>query len=157
MYESMRTPQDESRCAVFLFCVCLVVSWSRCLSSYRRAAPAIPSFTSWCCLVDLHIVDTTGAGDASIGEVSLWLIKYSKYSARKKREPARVQFALEFGSWVGGRKLLGPGARRELPKVPTLTKYSEQTIDIKSTLKETLSPLTITVELLEIPSLLLYV
>lgn len=27
----------------------------------------------------------------------------------------RVQFALEFGSWVGGRKLEGPGARRALP------------------------------------------
>jgi hypothetical protein len=48
---------------------------------------------------------------------------------------------LEFGSWVAGRKLLGPGARSALPKGSDVdeilgTNYTE----IKSKLKETLSP-----------------
>lgn len=60
-------------------------------------------------LKNLEIVDTTGAGDAFIGGYVMANI------ASSNEIEDRVQFALEFGSWVGGRKLEGPGARRALP------------------------------------------
>jgi hypothetical protein len=56
----------------------------------------------------LQIVDTTGAGDAFIGGYLMAKL------ASEAEDP--TQFALEFGSWVGGRKLEGPGARCALPK-----------------------------------------
>lgn len=59
-------------------------------------------------LSGLKIVDTTGAGDAFIG--GYLMAKLTSEAVNP------VQFALEFGSWVGGRKLEGPGARCALPK-----------------------------------------
>uniref|UniRef100_A0A7S4AGA4 Carbohydrate kinase PfkB domain-containing protein n=1 Tax=Pseudo-nitzschia australis TaxID=44445 RepID=A0A7S4AGA4_9STRA len=60
------------------------------------------------------IVDTTGAGDAFIGG----FILTSNTAFEKEQEEimgGRVQLALEMGSFVGGCKLGGPGARSALP------------------------------------------
>lgn len=57
---------------------------------------------------NVQVVDTTGAGDAFIGGYLMAIL------APDIKNP--VQFALQFGSWVAGRKLEGPGARSSLPK-----------------------------------------
>jgi sugar/nucleoside kinase (ribokinase family) len=57
---------------------------------------------------NLHIIDTTGAGDAFIGG---YLISQLACSSKN----VSIQFSLNFGSWVAGRKLEGPGARSALP------------------------------------------
>lgn len=56
---------------------------------------------------DVQIVDSTGAGDAFIGGYLMALLGESN---------GRIQFSLEFASWVSARKLEGPGARSSLPK-----------------------------------------
>lgn len=58
---------------------------------------------------DAHVIDTTGAGDAFIGGYILTHLLSSTLD-----DP--IQFGLEFGAWVGGKKLSGPGARSALPK-----------------------------------------
>jgi sugar/nucleoside kinase (ribokinase family) len=64
-------------------------------------------------LPDIDVVDTTGAGDAFIGGYILaQLIPDDTKSDFKDQ----LQTSLEFGCWVGGRKLQGPGARSALPK-----------------------------------------
>jgi sugar/nucleoside kinase (ribokinase family) len=57
-------------------------------------------------LKNADIVDTTGAGDAFIGGYLLSSLVYSE----------NQQMALDFGAWVGGKKLGGPGARSALPR-----------------------------------------
>ena len=57
---------------------------------------------------DLRIIDTTGAGDAFIGGYLL------AQHATEVIDP--IRFGLEFGAWVAGRKLEGPGSRSALPK-----------------------------------------
>jgi sugar/nucleoside kinase (ribokinase family) len=59
-------------------------------------------------LADAHVIDTTGAGDAFIGGYIL-----TQLLATTNYDP---MFGLEFGAWVGGKKLSGPGARSALPK-----------------------------------------
>ena len=59
-------------------------------------------------LKDLQIEDTTGAGDAFIGGYLM-----AKLGVPEIEDS--VKFPLKFGSWVGGRKLEGPGARSALP------------------------------------------
>jgi len=59
-------------------------------------------------LKDVAIVDTTGAGDAFIGGYLL--------ASLAAPGGCRPQLALNFGAWVGGRKLGGPGARSALPR-----------------------------------------
>ena len=56
-------------------------------------------------LKDVHVVDTTGAGDAFMGGYLM-----------VARTSGSVQLALDFGSWVGGKKVEGPGARSALPR-----------------------------------------
>jgi sugar/nucleoside kinase (ribokinase family) len=60
-------------------------------------------------LRDVAVVDTTGAGDAFIGGYIL-----AQLVPGDLTDP--MQASLEFGCWVGGRKLQGPGARSALPK-----------------------------------------
>jgi sugar/nucleoside kinase (ribokinase family) len=59
-------------------------------------------------LRDAHVIDTTGAGDAFIGGYILTQLLSTTHDY--------PMFALEFGAWVGGKKLSGPGARSALPK-----------------------------------------
>ena len=59
-------------------------------------------------MTDAHVVDTTGAGDAFIAGYIL-----TQHLSRPPDDP--IQFGLEFGAWVGGKKLGGPGARSALP------------------------------------------
>jgi sugar/nucleoside kinase (ribokinase family) len=59
-------------------------------------------------ITDAHIVDTTGAGDAFIGGYILAQLLSTAHDY--------PMFGLEFGSWVGGKKLSGPGARSALPR-----------------------------------------
>jgi hypothetical protein len=56
------------------------------------------------------IVDTTGAGDAFIGGYIVMQLSDAGLFSNV------IQSALDFGSWVAGRKLEGPGARSALPK-----------------------------------------
>lgn len=55
---------------------------------------------------NVQIVDTTGAGDAYVG---------GYLSALKFAEAPSVILALNFGAWVAGKKLDGPGAQSALP------------------------------------------
>lgn len=75
-------------------------------------------------LDDLNIVDTTGAGDAFIGGYLMAMI--SCHTKKENVDTDRgneindenedsTAFALAMGSYVGGRKLEGPGARSALP------------------------------------------
>lgn len=57
---------------------------------------------------DVDVADTTGAGDAFIGAFILTQLM-------SKSPKDFIQFGLEFGAWVGGKKLGGPGARSALP------------------------------------------
>ena len=76
-----------------------------------------------------HVVDTTGAGDAFIGGYLLALLasndKENQRHDHRSFETPTVQqvqqqqltaFAMNFGSWVAGKKLQGPGARDALPR-----------------------------------------
>ena len=60
-------------------------------------------------IADSNVIDTTGAGDAFIGGYIL-----THLLSNTLDDP--IQFGLEFGAWVGGKKLSGPGARSALPK-----------------------------------------
>lgn len=60
-------------------------------------------------IADANVIDTTGAGDAFIGGYIL-----TQLLSKTIDDP--IQFGLEFGAWVGGKKLSGPGARSALPK-----------------------------------------
>ena len=74
---------------------------TRCVSAaYRIRTVGVMS--------DARIVDTTGAGDAFIGAFLLARLVPSLSS--------EVQMCLQFGSWVAGKKLAGPGARSSLPR-----------------------------------------
>jgi pfkB family carbohydrate kinase len=53
------------------------------------------------------VVDTTGAGDAFIGGFVL---------ARLCGTDFPIETCMKFGSWVGGQKIQGPGARSALPR-----------------------------------------
>ena len=59
-------------------------------------------------LPDLRIVDTTGAGDAFCGGFIV-----ARVACGGSEET--TQFCMDFGSWVAGKKLEGPGARMALP------------------------------------------
>ena len=54
---------------------------------------------------DVNVIDTTGAGDAFIGGYLLCKLVF----------PSSSQLALQFGTWVAGKKLEGPGAQSTLP------------------------------------------
>jgi hypothetical protein len=83
-------------------------------------------------LRDVKIVDTTGAGDAFIGGYLM--------AKLASNAPDPVQFALEFGSFVGGRKLQGPGARSALPKGADVDKsLGNDEATVKEGLKNLLS------------------
>lgn len=83
----------------------------RCETNYRILQSGV--------LQDLNIVDTTGAGDAFIG--GYLISKIAIIDEAAPTQPVRAadsniaQFGLELGSFVGGRKLEGPGARSALP------------------------------------------
>jgi sugar/nucleoside kinase (ribokinase family) len=57
-------------------------------------------------LSDATVVDTTGAGDAFIGAFLMARLLPLEH----------LQTCLAMGSWVGGRKVSGPGARTALPR-----------------------------------------
>jgi len=74
-------------------------------------------------LDDVHVVDTTGAGDAFIGGYILgrrmMMTSISDSDGTKEESETTksgVGVALKLGAWVGGRKLEGPGSRLGLPK-----------------------------------------
>jgi sugar/nucleoside kinase (ribokinase family) len=80
-------------------------------------------------LKNVDIVDTTGAGDAFIGGYLLSSLVYSD----------KPQMALNFGAWVGGRKLGGPGARSTLPKSVDVDELLGQTpVEVEQHLQEVL-------------------
>lgn len=67
-------------------------------------------------LRDVSIVDTTGAGDAFIGGyLMVQLQSLSRVAEHRDDQDDHIQFGLQFGAWVGGGKLSGPGARSALP------------------------------------------
>jgi sugar/nucleoside kinase (ribokinase family) len=65
-------------------------------------------------LRDVTVVDTTGAGDAFVGGYLVSKLALLEGLGTECIDD-HVQFALEFGTYVGGRKLEGPGARTALP------------------------------------------
>ena len=85
-------------------------------------------------LPDIAVVDTTGAGDAFIGGYILAQLIPGDCKDL-------LQTSLDFGCWVGGRKLEGPGARSALPKAADVdiglgTDFSR----VQKALKEILTP-----------------
>ena len=89
-------------------------------------------------LNDAPVVDTTGAGDAFIGGYILM----SSMAFGEEEEKAianKVQFALETGSFVGGRKVGGPGARTALPTGKDFDELGSSAADAKASLQNLLS------------------
>ena len=85
-------------------------------------------------LKDVKVVDTTGAGDAFIG--GYILISTVQLEDRElKAIGSKVQFALETGSFVGGRKVEGPGARTTLPTGMDFDHLGSRIVDVKSSLQ----------------------
>eukprot|EP00533_Pseudo-nitzschia_delicatissima_P016867 CAMPEP_0197265726 /NCGR_PEP_ID=MMETSP1432-20130617/2572_1 /TAXON_ID=44447 /ORGANISM="Pseudo-nitzschia delicatissima, Strain UNC1205" /LENGTH=439 /DNA_ID=CAMNT_0042730499 /DNA_START=104 /DNA_END=1420 /DNA_ORIENTATION=+ len=86
-------------------------------------------------LKDATVVDTTGAGDAFIGGYIL-----TSNMAFKEEETvgSKVQIALETGSFVGGRKVGGPGARTALPTAEEFDSLGSNAVDVKASLKKLL-------------------
>lgn len=72
-------------------------------------------------LRDVSIVDTTGAGDAFIG--GYLMAQLHRLSQDKEHHKDHIQFGLNFGTWVAGLKLSGPGARSALPSGSDVDKY----------------------------------
>jgi sugar/nucleoside kinase (ribokinase family) len=68
-------------------------------------------------LKDAKVVDTTGAGDAFIGGFILMSnLPFEEGNDEDEMIGGKNQMCLEMGSFVGGRKVGGPGARSALPK-----------------------------------------
>jgi sugar/nucleoside kinase (ribokinase family) len=85
-------------------------------------------------LTNLNIIDTTGAGDAFIGGYILTQLVPDISNDF-------IQASLEFGCWVGGRKLEGPGARSALPKAKDVdTMLGIDAAEIERSLGELLTP-----------------
>jgi len=88
-------------------------------------------------LKDATVVDTTGAGDAFIGGYILT----SNIAFQEKEESTiggKVQMALETGSFVGGRKVGGPGARTTLPSGEEFDSLGSNAVDVKASLRNIL-------------------
>ena len=89
-------------------------------------------------LKDAKIVDTTGAGDAFIGG---YLISSIALEENKDEGNENIiQFALEMGSFVGGKKLAGPGARTALPTSKDIDLLGSDVDTVKQSLGESLGP-----------------
>jgi len=88
-------------------------------------------------MMDAHVVDTTGAGDAFIGGYIL-----TQYLSNPTKDP--IQFGLEFGAWVGGKKLGGAGARSALPTGSTVdSELGRTTGQVQDRLQEVLRPFAV--------------
>ena len=80
------------------------------------------------------IVDTTGAGDAFIGGYIVMKLCDTGFQDV-------MQSALDFGSWVAGRKLGGPGARSALPKSSDVDEVLGTSPEqVQASLRKTLLP-----------------
>lgn len=67
-------------------------------------------------LKHIHIVDTTGAGDAFIGGYTYSSIPQTITDGLQGLDASsRILFQLRYASWVAGRKIGGIGAREMLP------------------------------------------
>ncbi len=85
-------------------------------------------------IVGTKIVDTTGAGDAFIGG-------YLLATLLTQKPDRNVPFAMNFGSWVAGKKLAGPGARNSLPTGLDVDQRLGMSIDeIDEQLRSLISP-----------------
>lgn len=88
-------------------------------------------------LMDATVVDTTGAGDAFIGGYLL-----IQHLTQPLNDPIRL--GLEFGAWVGGKKLGGAGARSALPNGNKVDEELGRTIEqVQARLEVTLHPFTV--------------
>jgi len=88
-------------------------------------------------LKDATVVDTTGAGDAFIGGYIL-MSKIVFEEGEEETIGSKVQFALEMGSFVGGRKVGGPGARIALPTGRDFDLLGSSAVDAKVSLQNLL-------------------
>jgi len=88
-------------------------------------------------LKDAKIVDTTGAGDAFIGGYIL-VSNLALEAEEEEMIGGRVQFSLEVGSFVGGTKLGGSGARSALPTGRDFDKLGTNAADAKISLQDLL-------------------
>jgi sugar/nucleoside kinase (ribokinase family) len=91
-------------------------------------------------LKDAKIVDTTGAGDAFIGGYLISRIALEENKDEDEKDKNIVQFALEMGSFVGGKKLAGPGARTALPTSKDIDLLGSDLDTVKQSLGESLGP-----------------
>jgi sugar/nucleoside kinase (ribokinase family) len=88
-------------------------------------------------LKDATVVDTTGAGDAFIGGYIL-MSSIAFEEGEDEAIGSKVQIALEMGSFVGGRKVGGPGARTALPTGRDIDLLGSSTVDAKASLRNLL-------------------
>ena len=83
---------------------------------------------------NLKIVDSTGAGDSFIGAFLLSSLFFPEVE-----NP--IQFGLQFGAWVAGRKLEGPGSRTTLPKGTDVdSSLGKDIASVKSSLERIVTP-----------------
>lgn len=88
-------------------------------------------------LKDARVVDTTGAGDAFIGGYIL-MSNMAFKEGEGESIGSKVQLALEIGSFVGGRKVGGPGARTALPTGRDFDLLGSSAVDVKGSLRNLL-------------------
>ena len=88
-------------------------------------------------LKDAAVVDTTGAGDAFIGGYIL-MSSIAFEEGEDEAISSKVQIALEMGSFVGGRKVEGPGARTTLPTGRDIDLLGSNAVDTKASLRNLL-------------------
>ncbi len=88
-------------------------------------------------LNDAPVVDTTGAGDAFIGGYIL-MSNMVFGEEDEKSIGNNVQIALQTGSFVGGRKVGGPGARTALPTGKDFDVLGSSVADAKASLQNLL-------------------
>ena len=91
---------------------------------------------------NIHILDTTGAGDAFIGGIIFHslLKQLGLHQLCNLSKKDKLQFAMMLSTWVAGKKLEGLGSRQTLPNGhQILIELGSSITEIQKKLKEHIS------------------